>query len=458
MTTLPASELRPTKVAEHGSLRVAVHGLGYVGATQAGCLAALGHDVIAVDIDPDRVAALSRGHLPFYEPGLEDLLRKGVADGRLTFSNATADTIRAEVHFLCVGTPQRSDDAGADLSALRAVIDELADTIDRPALVVGKSTVPVGTAAALRSCLRERAGASVDLAWNPEFLREGMGVRDTLQPDRLVFGVAEPTAARLLRQVYRPLIEAGVPVVETDLATAELAKESANALLAARLSLTNVLAELCEASGADVRDLVRIVGLDHRIGAKYLKPGVGFGGSCLPKDLRALVARGRELGVGRSLELFEHVDAVNDRQRERITDRADAWVAPRSRIAVLGAAFKGGSDDVRESPALAIAAALHDRRHQVVVFDPLALGPARRAMPQLTYAETIDAACRDADLVLILTDSPEYARLDPAALARLVRSPKVIDGRMMLDQVGWVTAGWQVQVPGSGSATGEPAS
>jgi UDPglucose 6-dehydrogenase len=242
-----------------------------------------------------------------------------------------------------------------------------------------------------------------------------------------------------------------VPVVVTDLATAELAKESANALLAARLSLANVLAELCESSGADVRDLVTILGLDHRIGPQYLQPGVGFGGSCLPKDLRALVSRGEELGVGESLRLFLEVDAVNQRQQTRIIDWAVALAGPEGRVAVLGAAFKGGSDDVRESPALAIASALHDRGVAITVFDPLALDPARAAMPHLAYADSIESGCDGADLVLLLTDSPEYALIDPVALRSVVARPMIIDGRMMLDPEKWSAAGWTIQAPGSRS-------
>src|SRR4051794_22413531 len=365
---------------------ISVIGTGYLGATHAACLASSGHEVIGIDTDPYRAGALSRGRAPFHEPGLDELLQEGVGSGRLRFGANVAETADAEVHFLCVGTPQRPGSHAADLSALEAAVTSLAPHLGRPCLVVGKSTVPVGTAAALRELLHRTAPAegAVGLAWNPEFLREGHAVRDSLHPDRLVFGVSRDEDDQVLREVYAATIAAGTPVVRTDLATAELAKVSANAMLAARISMVNLLAEVCEAAGADVADLTRVLGLDQRIGEHFLRPGVGFGGGCLPKDTRAFVARAEELGVSEPGALLREVDAINMRQRARTVDRAVHLLDGRvqgARVAVLGAAFKAGSDDVRDSPALDVAATLQARGAQVRVYDPRALDNVRRVEP-----------------------------------------------------------------------------
>ncbi len=444
-------------VAGHrGGVRISVIGTGYLGATHAAALAACGHHVVGIDSDPARVDRLSSGSAPFHEPGLDDLLAEGVGSGRLVFDTAPAAAAVADVHFLCVGTPQRAGSHAADLSALHGAVATLVPHLDRPCLVVGKSTVPVGTAAALagRLAAEAPAGAGVGLAWNPEFLREGHAVEDSLRPDRLVFGVDRDETDQVLRDVYAPMINAGVPVVRTDLATAELAKVSANAMLAARISLVNLLAEVCEAADADVADLTRVLGLDARIGSQFLSPGVGFGGGCLPKDTRAFVARAEELGVGGPAAVLREVDAINMRQRARTIDRAVQLLGGRAagaRVAVLGAAFKAGSDDVRDSPALDVAATLHARGADVRVHDPRANANARAARPGLLTEESVEDACRDADVVLVLTEWPEFAGIDPVALAGVVRHPRVLDGRLVLDPEKWRAAGWTFQALGRGT-------
>jgi UDPglucose 6-dehydrogenase len=438
-------------------VRISFLGTGYLGATHAACLASCGHEVVGVDSDPTRVATLSTGRAPFHEPGLDELLRREVAAGRLRFSTDYAEAAGGEVHFLCVGTPQRPGSHAADLSALHASVAALAPYLTGPCLVVGKSTVPVGTAATLAAALRATApaGDAVGLAWNPEFLREGHAVDDSLRPDRLVFGVERDEDHETLLGVYARVVNAAVPVVRTDLATAELAKVSANAMLAARISLVNLLAEVCEAAQADVADLTRILGLDERIGSRFLSPGIGFGGGCLPKDTRAFVVRAEELGIDGPAAILREVDAINMRQRARTIDRAVELLGGHvagHRIAVLGAAFKAGSDDVRDSPALDVAATLEARGGEVWVYDPQAGDNAKRAHPGLRIAGDVAEACRGADIVLVLTDWQEFRGLDPVALAGVVRRPRVIDGRLVLDPDKWRGAGWTFRALGRGAA------
>jgi UDPglucose 6-dehydrogenase len=433
-----------------------VLGTGYLGATHAACLAACGHEVVGVDTDPTRVGRLCGGAAPFHEPGLDDLLARGVRSGRLRFSVGYADAASADVHFLCVGTPQRPGSHAADLAALWCCVEALAPLLEQECLVVGKSTVPVGTAADVHRMLRRLApaGDRVAIAWNPEFLREGHAVEDSLRPDRLVFGVESDEADQVLRQVYAPMLNAGVPVVRTDLATAELAKVSANVMLAARISLVNLLAEVCEAANADVADLTRILGLDDRIGSQFLTPGVGFGGGCLPKDTRAFAARAREIGVEEPTALLREVDSINMRQRARTVDLAVSLVGGRPagvRMAVLGAAFKADSDDVRDSPALDVAATLAARGAQVQVFDPWAGDNVRRTHPELLVADDAESACTGAAIILVLTDWAEFASIDPVALLDVVEQPRVVDGRLALDPDKWRAAGWDFHALGRGA-------
>jgi UDPglucose 6-dehydrogenase len=436
---------------------ISVLGTGYLGATHAACLAASGHDVIGVDRSVERVSTLRSGRAPFHENGLDELLADGVASGRLRFTDDLAEAAGAEVHFLCVGTPQSEGSGNADLTALWAVVDALAPMLDEPCLVVGKSTVPVGTAAQVRERVQSLApaGRAVSVAWNPEFLREGRAVQDTLRPDRLVLGVESAADQQQLLQVYADLVAAGVPVITTDLATAELAKVSANAMLATRISTVNLLAEVCEASGADVADLTTIIGSDPRIGRDFLTPGLGYGGGCLPKDTRAFVARARELGVGESATLLEAVDRVNARQRERATAMAlsllDGSAEGCGVVAVLGGAFKAESDDVRDSPALDVAVRLHDAGVELRLHDPHAGGNVRREHPDLCVVDSIADACAGADLVLVLTEWPQFAAIDPVELGEVVARRTVLDTRQVLSPDKWVAAGWDFHALGRGA-------
>lgn len=436
-------------------MRISVIGTGYLGATHAAALASWGHEVVGIDVDPARVAQLGNGVAPFHEPGFDDLLREGVRAGLLSFHTDPAEASDADVHFLCVGTPQLGTGHGADLSALWQAVAALAPHLRRGALVVGKSTVPVGTAALVQERLDELTppGHGVEVAWNPEFLREAHAVEDSLRPDRLVLGVASDAAEARLREVYAPVLRDGTSAVRTDLQTAELAKASANVMLASRISLVNVLAEVCEVADADIERLTEILGLDARIGSRYLSPGIGFGGGCLPKDLRAFASRAAELGVDTATELLGAVDAVNTHQRQRAVDLTAGLLDGRPhgrRVAVLGAAFKADSDDVRDSPALAVATALAQLGARVRVFDPQA-GRHLRDRTDLETTESAQSACAAAEVTLVLTEWPEFGQLDPLALGRVVERRVVVDGRLVLDPARWARAGWQVHAFGRGA-------
>ena len=437
-------------------MRISVVGTGYLGATHAAALASWGHEVVGIDVDRRRVERLARGVAPFHEPGFAGLLCEGVLSGRLTFSTDAAAAARADVHFLCVGTPQVDGGTGADLAALWGAVEALAPRLRPGALVVGKSTVPVGTAALVQERLDTLRGGRPDLevAWNPEFLREGHAVEDSLRPDRLVLGVSSDAAEALLREVYAPAVRDGVPVVRTDLQTAELAKASANVMLASRISVVNVLAEVCEAASADIERLTEILGLDPRIGPRYLSPGIGFGGGCLPKDLRAFAARAAELGVDAAAGLLQAVDEVNAHQRQRTVDLATSLLDGRARgrrVAALGAAFKADSDDVRDSPALAVSTALARLGAQVRVYDPEAGRHVGRC-PGLEATDSVESACAGAELTLVLTEWAEFGDLDPAALGKVVARRTVIDGRLVLDPGRWTVAGWRVHALGRGDS------
>jgi len=435
-------------------MRITVIGCGYLGATHAAAMAELGHEVLGIEIDPVKRQELTEGRVPIYEPGLSDLLARHVASGRLRFTDSYAEVADfGDLHFLCVGTPQQPESLAADLSQVEGAVAGLAAHLTRPSVVVGKSTVPVGTAERMARLLTEvsPAGAEVLLAWNPEFLREGFAVEDSMHPDRIVLGVADPRAEKVLREFYGPLIDAGTPVVVTDYATAELVKVAANAFLATKISFINAMAEVCEVTGADVVDLADSIGYDARIGRRFLQAGIGFGGGCLPKDIRAFVHRAGELGVEDAMSFLRHVDDVNQRQRERVVHLAQAMVdgdLAGARIAVWGAAFKPDSDDVRDSPALSIAGALSLRGAQVRVYDPRANQTAKVAFPTLVYADSAVEACRDADLVLHLTEWPEFRAITPADLAGVVRRPQLFDGRNVLDLDAWRSAGWTARALG----------
>jgi UDPglucose 6-dehydrogenase len=426
---------------------LSVVGLGYLGTTHAACMSSLGYTVIGIDTDKNKVAQLSRGELPFYEPGLEELLKSQLQSGRLTFSTDYSLVEKADVHFVCVGTPQQKDSLAADMTYVRAAMASLAPHLKSGSLVVGKSTVPVGTAQILASELPTNA----ELAWNPEFLREGFAIEDTLRPNRLVVGVTSDRAENIMREVYAPMVEIGTPWIRADLPTAELVKVAANSFLATKISFINAMAEVCEAAGADVTVLAQAIGHDPRIGNKFLQAGIGFGGGCLPKDIRAFMARAEELGAKAAVEFLREIDAINLRARQRIIEVVRSILSDdltQFKIAVLGAAFKPESDDVRDSPALDIAAQLNGAGADVTVHDPKAIANAKKRFPALKFAETILDCLADADLVLHLTEWREYRDLDPKDLLSIVKTPRIIDGRNVLDREKWRSAGWKFHALG----------
>ncbi|GGU99819.1 UDP-glucose dehydrogenase family protein [Streptomyces spectabilis] len=437
-------------------MKLTVIGCGYLGATHAACMAELGHEVLGVEADLDKVAILNSGRAPFHERDLDGLLAEHTASGRLTFTASCAEAAEfADLHFIAVGTPQRPDGAGYDLTQLFTAVRRLAPRLTAPAVVAVKSTVPVGTAPRVRDLLHAYApaGDAVEVAWNPEFLRESCAVEDTLRPDRLVLGFpAEHSwAETVLRQCYSEIIEAGTPTITTDWATAELAKGAANSFLATKISFINAMAEVCEASGADVAQLADILGHDIRIGPRGMRPGLGFGGGCLPKDLAGFIARADELDAAAAVGILREAAAVNARRRRRVVDLAREELGTDlrgKRITMWGAAFKPETDDIRDSPALAVAQVLHDLGATVTVTDPEALDNARKLHPELDYAEDPVDAVQDADLLLHLTEWPHYSRIDPQRLTGRAVSSTVIDGRGTLDAHRWSEAGWTVRALG----------
>jgi UDPglucose 6-dehydrogenase len=433
-------------------MRISVIGCGYLGAVHAAAMTKLGHDVVGVDVDAAKVAALSAGRAPFYEPGLTELLTETLASGQLRFTTDIAEIKGARVHFVCVGTPQKRGEFAADLTYVDAAFAGALPHLSDGDVLVGKSTVPVGTAERLAVNLQ---GSGATLAWNPEFLREGLAVQDTLHPNRLVYGVPSGVpgarAKVVLNEVFAAPLAEGVPLVVTDYATAELVKVAANSFLATKISFINAMAELCEATGADVTGLAEAIGYDERIGRKFLNAGLGFGGGCLPKDIRAFMARAGELGVDQALSFLREVDSINMRRRVRMVDLArevcNGSIVGR-RIAVLGAAFKPDSDDVRDSPALSVAAQMQLQGAHVVVTDPQAIENARLKWPDLTFAKTAEEAATGADVVLLATEWAEYRELDPIRLAAVVREKRILDGRNVLDPEAWRVAGWTYRALG----------
>jgi len=429
------------------SMRLSVIGCGYLGAVHAAAMASIGHDVVGVDVDAEKVEALSHGRAPIFEPGLQGILAEGVESGRLAFTTDIGSAAGAAVHFVGVGTPQKPGGHSADLTYVYEAFDQLLPHLAAGDVVAGKSTVPVGTAARLSGRVAQ-TGAT--LVWNPEFLREGWAVQDTVDPDRLVVGVPAgehgERAADILREVYHTAVAKGTPFLVTDYATAELVKVAANAFLATKISFINAIAEIAEATGADVTQLADAIGYDARIGRRFLGAGIGFGGGCLPKDIRAFSARAEELGRAESIAFLREVDAINVRGRERAAELVvgafDGLVLGK-KVAVLGAAFKPHSDDVRDSPALDVAAKLKGLGADVVVTDPQALANAARTHPQLTYTESLDEALRGADAVIVVTEWDEYRRhLSPEHAASLTSGRVIVDGRNCLDREAWRAAGW----------------
>ncbi|PZE86385.1 UDP-glucose/GDP-mannose dehydrogenase family protein [Curtobacterium sp. MCBD17_032] len=450
VTTIPTRDLPP--VAEQP--RLTVIGTGYLGATHAVSMAVLGYEVLGFDVDPAKIDALVAGRVPFHEPGLPEKLTEALASGRLRFSSSMQEVAEfGDVHFVCVGTPQQPGSNAADLTYVDRAFRDLASHITRRALVVGKSTVPVGTAARLADVVREvaPAGADVEVAWNPEFLREGYAVQDTLHPDRLVFGVESAWAEAQLRAAFRPVLDEGTPLVVADLPTAELVKVAANSFLATKISFINAMAEICEATGADVSVLASALSHDTRIGGRFLKPGLGFGGGCLPKDIRAFSARADELGVGQAVRFLDEVDAINLRRRQRtvdlVTEMAGGELAGK-KVAALGAAFKPNSDDIRDAPALDVARMLREAGAIVTVYDPEAMANAARVRPELRYAPSMTAAVIDADVVVLLTEWQQFRDVDPDDLGALVHTRRIVDGRHALDADRYRAAGWEYRALG----------
>ncbi|GAB1824210.1 UDP-glucose dehydrogenase family protein [Herbidospora sp. RD11066] len=434
--------------------RLTVIGTGYLGATHAICMASLGYEVVGLDTDPRKIERLQSGEVPFFEPGLPELLAKTMATGRLRFTTSVEEAAaHGDVHFICVGTPQKPGMDAADLTYVDASVAALAPLLDRKVLVVGKSTVPVGTAARLTALVKELApaGDEIELAWNPEFLREGFAVDDTLRPDRLVFGVSSDWAREQLEASFRPIIDNDTPVVVTDLATAELVKVAANSFLATKISYINAMAEICEATGADVRHLAKALAHDDRIGGRFLQPGLGFGGGCLPKDIRAFAYRAEEIGVGQAVSFLREVDAINRRRRSRTIDLVREMLGGQlngKKVACLGAAFKPNSDDIRDAPALDVARTMHGLGANVRVYDPAALDNARRAYPELRYGTSAMDVAQDADVVVLLTEWSEFREIEPSALAAVVAHRRIVDGRHALDAEFWRAEGWEYRALG----------
>ena len=440
-------------------MRMTVFGTGYLGTTHAACMAELGHEVLGVDVDEAKIERLRAGEVPFYEPGLPEILRRQVEAGRVRFTTDYAEAAEfADLHFIGVGTPQRKGEFAADTSYVEDVVARLAPLLTADAVLVGKSTVPVGTAARLQEIADEhsRQGVRAEVVWNPEFLREGFAVADTLRPDRIVIGVREPggPVEETVRGAYAPILDSDpCPVIVTDLATAELVKVSANAFLATKISFINAVSEVCEAAGADVTVLADAIGMDPRIGRRFLGAGLGFGGGCLPKDIRAFMARAGELGADQAMSFLREVDSINMRRRERMVDLATeacGGMLIGKTIAVLGAAFKPDSDDVRDSPALNVAGMLSLKGAQAVVYDPQALDNARALFPTLAYADSAIEACEGADVVLVATEWAEFLELDPAAVTAVARGRIMLDGRNCMPADDWRAAGWTYRALGRG--------
>ena len=426
-------------------MKISVIGTGYLGVTHAAALSSLGFDVVGIDIDSEKISSLKKGVVPFFEPGLQELVEKELQGGRLQFTNDFSDAKDCEIHFICVGTPQRKDSLAADLQFVDSAIEMIGPVAKSNSLIVGKSTVPVGTAERLAKRLSE-LNPSVELAWNPEFLREGFAIEDTLRPNRLVVGVTSDQAEAKLRKVYESLIAAGIPWIRADLPTSELVKVAANSFLATKISFINAMAEICEVAGGDVTVLAKAIGYDPRIGSKFLQAGIGFGGGCLPKDIRAFMARSEELGAKQSLEFLREIDSINQRARQRVIDLVRLEIGSDlkgKRIAILGAAFKPDSDDVRDSPALDIAEQIAAAGAVVTVHDPKALGNAKRRSPELTFVDNVETCVKDASCILHLTEWKEYRDLDPVAILKRVKEPVIIDGRNALDRELWEKSGWR---------------
>ena len=432
------------------ALKLSVIGTGYLGATHAACMSSLGFEVIGFDTEVSKIELLSKGQVPFYEPGLEELLAEQIKSGRLSFTTNINDLADCDVHFICVGTPQVKGGNSADLTYVNSALESIAKLVKAGGLVVGKSTVPVGTAARLRNRLIE-LNPKADLAWNPEFLREGFAVEDTLKPNRLVVGVVNDSAENILKEVYASNLKESTPWVRADLPTSELVKVAANSFLATKISFINAMAEICEAADGDVTVLAKAIGYDPRIGSRFLQAGIGFGGGCLPKDIRAFMARAEELGAKQAVEFLKEIDAINLRARQRIIELVRKDLSDNlqgNKVAILGAAFKPDSDDVRDSPALDIAVQIQAAGAIVTVHDPKAIANAQKRFPVLNFSTEINDTLKDAEIVLHLTEWKIYREIDPVKVKSLVKNATMIDGRNALDRQLWRNAGWKFRALG----------
>ena len=432
------------------ALKLSVIGTGYLGATHAACMSSLGFEVIGFDTEVSKIELLSKGQVPFYEPGLEELLEGQIKSGRLSFTTNINDLADCDVHFICVGTPQVKGGNSADLTYVNSALESIAKLVKAGGLVVGKSTVPVGTAARLRNRLIE-LNPKADLAWNPEFLREGFAVEDTLKPNRLVVGVVNDSAENILKEVYASNLKESTPWVRADLPTSELVKVAANSFLATKISFINAMAEICEAADGDVTVLAKAIGYDPRIGSRFLQAGIGFGGGCLPKDIRAFMARAEELGAKQAVEFLKEIDAINLRARQRIIELVRKDLSDNlqgKKVAILGAAFKPDSDDVRDSPALDIAVQIQAAGAIVTVHDPKAIANAQKRFPVLNFSTEINDTLKDAEIVLHLTEWRIYREIDPVKVKSLVKNATMIDGRNALDRQLWRNAGWKFRALG----------
>jgi UDPglucose 6-dehydrogenase len=430
------------------AMKITVIGLGYLGATHAIAMAELGHDVIGIEANPKRLSDLQSGVVPFFEPGLDEALQTVLAKGNIKFQeNHTDESREADLHFLCVGTPQLPGSYAANTEYLHSAVKALAPYLREDAVVAGKSTVPVGTSAVLTQVLEEAAGFRPHLAWNPEFLREGTALEDSLRPDRIVIGVNDDRSEELLRKVYEPITNHGTPFLVTDIPTAELVKVAANSFLATKISFINAMAEIAEVSGADAVALAEAIGYDERIGNKFLRNGIGFGGGCLPKDIRAFMARAEELGVGTAVDFLDDVDKINLRRRTRVVSLLQRELGSLSgkRVLVLGAAFKPDSDDLRDSPSIAVAKLILAEGANVVVHDPISLDHVRAGHPEFIAEQDLIKAATGVDAVVLATEWSDYRGVSvPGQLAAVVANKLVIDGRNALKVDAWKQAGFRI--------------
>ncbi|MFF4495763.1 UDP-glucose dehydrogenase family protein [Streptomyces sp. NPDC001546] len=430
-------------------MRVSVIGCGHLGIPHAAAMAELGHDVIGVDVDQAKVDRLNAGECPIYETGLPELLARHTTSGKLRFTTDIREAAAfAELHFIGVGTPIDADGRSYDTGQVYGAIRQLAPHLDRPCTIVGKSTVTVGTTAQV-TALAQRlapAGQAVDVVWNPEFLREGHAVEDTLRPDRLIAGLTSAEGEKAIRAVYAPILDAGVPLFVTDPATAELAKGAANTFLGLKISYINAVADMCEAAGGDIAQIVDILGIDPRIGSGGMRPGIGYGGGCLPKDVRAFTASARHLGADKAATLLRAAEEINESRTDVAMRLINSALTGRplkgAHVTVWGAAFKPGTNDVRESPALALAHALQQAGATVTVHDPQAVDTAMIRNPEFDYTDDLSASLDDADLVVLATEWPEYQQTNPVALVKRPATPLLVDCRTTLDPEPWRMAGW----------------